>query len=179
MICDPVMFTLALPWLCAAGYKDDVDNPKELFKSALIDEAMRLFRPLELDTTHNTPLDDNNDNVDVHVCDDDDVFGMVNVGSHDQDIENVASAVLDTMMSGDLANKAFKEWILMKVDWLSWLLNEQKLDEIDESKVRAGNWIYVNKVIDVSKWWRKNNVHHHLTECIAAQHLDAPNSIGL
>jgi hypothetical protein len=43
MICDPVMLTLALPWLCAAGYKDNVDNAKELFKSALVDEATHSF----------------------------------------------------------------------------------------------------------------------------------------
>ncbi len=65
MICDLVMLTLALPWLCAAGYKDDVDNAKELFQSVFVDEAMRLFRPHEFDTTHNMSLDDNNDNVDV------------------------------------------------------------------------------------------------------------------
>jgi len=36
------------------------------------------------------------------------------------------------------------------VDSLAWLLNEQKLDEINKSKVRLGNWIYVNKVVNVS-----------------------------
>jgi len=79
MICNPVMLTLALPWLCAAGYKDNVDNAKELFKSALVDEATRSFRPPEPDAMCNVPLDD--DDIDVQVCDDDDVFGMVNVGS--------------------------------------------------------------------------------------------------
>jgi hypothetical protein len=39
----------------------------------------------------------------------------------------------------DLANDAFKEWILVKVDWSTWFLNEQKLDEINKNKVRAGN----------------------------------------
>jgi len=58
-------------------------------------------------------------------------------------------------------------------------LNEQKLDEIDKSKVRAGNWIYISKVIDVSKWLRMNNVHHHLAEHIVAQHLCAFDSNGL
>ncbi len=43
MVCNPVMLTLALLWLCVAGYKDDVDNAKELFKSILVNEAMRLF----------------------------------------------------------------------------------------------------------------------------------------
>jgi len=76
-------------------------------------------------------------------------------------------------------NEAFKEWILLKVDWLAWLLNEQKLDEINKSKVRSGNWIYVNKVVNVSQWWRKNSVRHHLVECIAARHFSAPNSNGL
>jgi hypothetical protein len=50
---------------------------------------------------------------------------------------------------GDLANEAFKEWISLKVDWLAWLLNERKLDKIDKSKVRAGNWIYVNEIVNV------------------------------
>jgi hypothetical protein len=76
------MLTLALPWLCVAGYKDDVDNAKELSKSTLIDEATHSFRPPKPDTTPNTPPDDNDNNVDVHVCDDDDVFSMVNVSSH-------------------------------------------------------------------------------------------------
>jgi hypothetical protein len=31
MVCDPVMLMLALPWLCATKYKDNVDNAKELF----------------------------------------------------------------------------------------------------------------------------------------------------
>jgi hypothetical protein len=78
-----------------------------------------------------------------------------------------------------LANEAFKEWILLKVDWLAWLLNEQKLDEIDKSKVCLGNWIYVSEVVDVSQWWHKNGVHHHLAERIAARHLGAPDSNGL
>jgi len=77
MVCDLVMLTLALPWLCAARYKDNVDNAKEFFKSALIDEATRSFRPPEPDA----PPD--NDDIDVQVCDDDDVFNMVNVGSPD------------------------------------------------------------------------------------------------
>jgi hypothetical protein len=47
-------------------------------------------------------------------------------------------------------------------------LNEKKLDEIDKNKVRAGNWIYINKVVDVSQWWHKNGVHHRLTKRIAA-----------
>jgi len=53
------------------------------------------------------------------------------------------------------------------------------LDEIDKSKVRSGNWIYVSEVVDVSKWWRKNSVHHRLAECITARHLGAPDSNGL
>jgi len=43
MVCDLVMLMLALPWLCAVGYKDDIDNAKELFKSAFVDEAMCSF----------------------------------------------------------------------------------------------------------------------------------------
>jgi hypothetical protein len=111
------MLTLALSWLCVAGYKDDVDNAKELFKSAIVDEATRLFKPLKPNATPNAPpgVPPNND-VDVQVCDDDDVFGMVNVGWLGQDIESGANVVLDTTMSGDLVNKAFKEWILLKVD---------------------------------------------------------------
>jgi hypothetical protein len=65
------------------------------------------------------------------------------------------------------------------VDWLAWLLNEQKLDEIDKSKVCSSNWIYVSEVVDVSQWWRKNGVHHHLAERIAARHLGAPDSNSL
>jgi len=148
MICDLVMLTLALPWLCVVGYKDNVDNAKELFKSALVDEATCSFRPPKLDAMRNVSLDD--DDVDVQVCDDDDVFSMVNVGSPSQDIESKANVVLNTTTPSDLVNKAFKEWILLKVDWLAWLLNKQKLDEIDKSKVRSSNWIYVNKVVDVS-----------------------------
>jgi hypothetical protein len=64
MVCDPVMLTLALPWLCAVGYKDDVDNAKELFKSILVDEATCSFRPPKLDATPNAPPDDD---VDVQV----------------------------------------------------------------------------------------------------------------
>ncbi len=64
MVCDPVMLMLALPWLCTVGYKDDINNPKELFKSALVDEAMRLFRPPEPDAMPNTSPDDYDD-VDV------------------------------------------------------------------------------------------------------------------
>ncbi|CAN5969792.1 unnamed protein product [Sphagnum jensenii] len=60
-----------------AGY--DVDNAKELFKSAFVDEATHLFRPPELDTTPNATLNNDDDNDDVEVCDDDDVFGMVKV----------------------------------------------------------------------------------------------------
>ncbi|CAN5967500.1 unnamed protein product [Sphagnum jensenii] len=79
MICNLVMLTQALPWLCAVGYKDNVDNAKELFKSALVDEATRSFQPPKLDMMRNVPFND--DDVDVQVCDDDNVFGMVNVGS--------------------------------------------------------------------------------------------------
>ncbi len=75
---------------------------------------------------------------------------MVNVGSLGQDIKSRANVILDTTTLGDLANEAFKEWISLKVDWSAWLLNEQKLDEIDKNKVRAGNWIYINEVVDVS-----------------------------
>jgi hypothetical protein len=31
----------------------------------------------------------------------------------------------------------------------------------------------------VSQWWRKNDVHHRLTERIATRHLGAPDSNGL
>jgi hypothetical protein len=40
---------------------------------------------------------------------------------------------------GDLVNEVFKEWILLKVDWSAWLLNDHKLDEINKSKVRTCN----------------------------------------
>ena len=113
-----------LPWLCAGWYKDDVDNAKELFKSALVDEATRLFQPPEPNATPNTPHDDDDDNVDVQVCDDDNVLGMVNISSPSQDIEGGDSAALDTTILVDLANKAFKEWISLKVDWSTCLLNE-------------------------------------------------------
>jgi hypothetical protein len=119
MVCDLVMLTLALPWLCVADYKDNVDNAKELFKSALIDKATRLFRPPELDATPNTPPDNDDNNVDVQVCDNEDVFNMVNVGSPSQDIEerNERCSQHDDMTTpSDLANEAFKEWILLKVD---------------------------------------------------------------
>jgi hypothetical protein len=53
------------------------------------------------------------------------------------------------------------------------------LDEIDKSKVRFGNWIYISEVVDVSQWWHKNGVHHRLVERIAVRHFDAPNSNGL
>jgi hypothetical protein len=82
----------------------------------------------------NVPLDD--DDVDVQVCDDDNVYGMVNIGSLSQDIESRESATLNTTTLSDLADEAFKEWILLKVDWLAWLL---KLDEISKSKVCLGN----------------------------------------
>ncbi|CAK9223701.1 unnamed protein product [Sphagnum troendelagicum] len=57
----------------------DVDNAKELFKSAFVDEATHLFRPPELDTTLNAMPNNDDDNADVEVCDNDDVFGMVKV----------------------------------------------------------------------------------------------------
>jgi hypothetical protein len=157
--------------------KDNVDNAKELFKSTLVDEATHSFRPPEPNVMRNVPLDD--DDIDVQVCNDDDVFGMVNVGSPSQDIESRVSAAFNTATPSDLANEAFKEWILLKVDWLAWLLNEQKLDEIDKSKVRLGNRIYVSEVVDVSQWSRKNDVHHRLVERIVAWHLSAPDSNGL
>ncbi|CAM6061012.1 unnamed protein product [Sphagnum tenellum] len=79
MVCDPVMLTLALPWLCVVRYKDNVDNVEELFKSALVDKATHSCRPPKPNTMCNMPSND--DNVDVQVYDDDDVFDMVNVGS--------------------------------------------------------------------------------------------------
>jgi hypothetical protein len=113
---------LALLWLCATGYKDNVDNAKELFKSVFVDEATCSFRPPKLNITPNARPADND--VDVHVCDDDDVFRMVNVDSFDQDIKSGANAVLDMATPGDVVNEGFKEWISLKVDWLTWLLNE-------------------------------------------------------
>jgi len=95
------------------------------------------------------PPDNDDNNFDVQVCDDDDVFGMVNVGLPGQDIKNGVSVIFNTIMPGDFANETFKEWILLKVDWSTWLLNEQKLDKIDKSKVYASNWIYFKEVIDV------------------------------
>ncbi len=64
MVCDPIMLTLALSWLCGAGYKDDIDNAKELLKSAFVDEAMCSFRPLKPDSMLNVPLD-HDEEVDV------------------------------------------------------------------------------------------------------------------
>ncbi|CAM6073381.1 unnamed protein product, partial [Sphagnum tenellum] len=46
-------------------YKDNVDNAKELFKFALVDEATRSFRPPEPDAMRNVPLDDD----DIHKLD--------------------------------------------------------------------------------------------------------------
>jgi hypothetical protein len=108
------MLTLALPWLCAAGYKDNVDNAKEFFMFVLVNEAVRSFRPPKLDAMHNVSPDNND--IAVQVCDDDDVFDMVNIGSPGQDIESRVSAALNTTTPGDLADKAFKEWISLKVD---------------------------------------------------------------
>jgi hypothetical protein len=61
MVCDLVMLMLALPWLCVVRYKDDVDNAKELFKSALINEATCLFLPPEPNAMPNALPDDNID----------------------------------------------------------------------------------------------------------------------
>jgi hypothetical protein len=138
MVYDLVMLTLTPLWLCASEYKDDVDNAKELFKSAFVDEATCSFQPPEPNATPNAPPDNDND-VDVQVCDNDNMFDMVNVSSVGQDIESGASAALDRVTLGDLANEAFKEWISLKVDWLAWLLNKQKLDEINKNKVCVGN----------------------------------------
>ncbi len=93
------MLMLALPWLCAIGYKDDVDNAKEFFKSVLVDEATCSFQPPELDMMRNVPFDDDN------------MFGMVNVRSLSQVIENKANVAFDTASPSDLVNKAFTEWI--------------------------------------------------------------------
>jgi hypothetical protein len=139
MICDSVMFTLAVLWLCVVGYKDNVDNAKELFKSALVNEPTRSFRPPKLDATPNTLLDNNNDNVGVQVCDNEKMFSMVNVNSPNQDIDNGASVAFNTVTPNDLTNEAFKEWILLKVDWLAWFLNKQKMDKINKNKVHMGN----------------------------------------
>lgn len=122
MVCDPVMLMLALLWLCATRYKDNVDSAKELFKSVFVDEATCSFRPPKLNTTPNARPADND--VDVRVCDDDNVFRMVNVDSLGQDIKSGASAALDMATPGDVVNEGFKEWISLKVDWLTWLLNE-------------------------------------------------------
>ncbi|CAM6062810.1 unnamed protein product [Sphagnum tenellum] len=137
MICDPIMLTLPLPWLCATRYKENVDNVKEFFKSALINEATRSFRPPKPDAMRNVSFND--DDVDVQVCDDDDVFGMVTIGSPSHETESRKNVVLNTATPSDLANETFKEWILLKVDWLAWRLNKQKLDEIDKNKVCSGN----------------------------------------
>jgi hypothetical protein len=52
------------------------------------------------------------------------MFGMVNVSSPNQDIDNGTSTTFDTATPGDLANEAFKEWTSLKVDWSTWLLNK-------------------------------------------------------
>ncbi len=114
MVCHPVMLTLALPWLCAAKYKDNIDNAKELFKYALNDKAMHSFQQPEPNTMPNVSLND--DDVDVQVCDNADMFGMVNISLPDQDIESKMSIILNTATPGDLANGAFKEWTSLKVD---------------------------------------------------------------
>ncbi len=115
MVCDSIMLMLALSWLCAAGYKDDVDNAKKLFKFALVDEATCSFLPLEPDTMFNvSPNDD--DDVDVQVCDNDNMFGMVNISSPDQDIKSGTNIAFDMATPSDLANEAFKGWISLKVD---------------------------------------------------------------
>lgn len=149
MVYNSVMLTLPMSWLCVTGYKDDVDNAKELFKFALVNKATLSFRPPEPDVTSNTLPNDNDNDIDVQICGDDDMFSMVNVDSASQDIKSGASVVLDITTPSDLTNEAFKEWILLKVDWLAWLLNEQKLDEINKNKVRVGNWIYVDKVVNM------------------------------
>jgi hypothetical protein len=61
-----------------------------------------------------SPNDD--DNVDVHVCDNDDMFGMVNICSPDQDIKTGANPTLDMATLSDLANEAFKGWNSLKVN---------------------------------------------------------------
>ncbi len=33
----------------------------------------------------------------------------------------------------------------------------------NRQEVRSANSIYVNEIVDVSQWWRKNGVHHRLT----------------
>jgi hypothetical protein len=109
------MLTLAMLWLCEVGNKDDVENAKELFKFVLVSEATCSFQPLEPNATPIVPPHANDD-VDVHVYDDDNVFDMVNVSLPSQDIESGVSSALDTVTLGDLANKALKEWISLKVD---------------------------------------------------------------
>ncbi|CAM6070986.1 unnamed protein product [Sphagnum tenellum] len=105
MVCDLVLLTLALSWLCVTEYKDNVDNGKELFKFVFIDEAMHLFRPPELNIMPNALPDDDND-IDVQVCDHEDMFGMVNVNFLGQDIKNAMNAALDMATPSDLANEA-------------------------------------------------------------------------
>ena len=88
------------------GTRMTLTMPKS-FKSALVDEATRLSQPPEPDATPNAPHHHHDD--DVQVCDDDDVFGMVGVGSPGQDIESGQSAALDTATPTDMANMIFKE----------------------------------------------------------------------
>jgi hypothetical protein len=55
------MLMLALLWLGVVGYKDDIDNAKELFKSTFVDESTHSFQPPEPDVMPTVSPDDDDD----------------------------------------------------------------------------------------------------------------------
>ncbi|OQR81103.1 hypothetical protein ACHHYP_16757 [Achlya hypogyna] len=87
----------------------------------------------------------------------------------------------DGLITDELTERAFCAWTSCRINWSSFLKDQQKLQltKKDEARVEALNWACVSRLVGVSLLWRVNGHAHRLVERVAAREFACPDSNGL
>jgi hypothetical protein len=169
MALDPVMLTTGLPLLLLLGQADLYERCMDLLKKAIEEEVARTHLP----SGYVEPEPEQNDN------------------GFDED-ENPIEMALRTLKETipprleksyyDIAEEAFKSWKELKVDWLSFMKDTQKivLTEEEKKSVSYNDCYFLVEKVDILKWWSLHEqMQHSLVKRIAARELAIPDANSL
>ncbi|KAI2500536.1 hypothetical protein MHU86_13960 [Fragilaria crotonensis] len=184
MIVDPVMLTTGLPILLTLGHGAIVDRALLIFKEKLMEEATYSNEGRELGAPVSVTGGDE--------CGEDEDDPFITSDNHDDEEDDWARVVRQAkaLSAGSLktktaittaaeeANKEYLAWTSMRVDWLGFLTNVQKVSKevLDLKKIKLDDCLYLSEHVDILLWWRENASLHRLTARVAAPPIAKPEA---
>lgn len=178
MVTDPVMLTTGIPILRVLKQDAVVDRALDLFKEALTKEVSRNYNNQSIAESTVPIVDDTLEQSD----DEEESTLMAEVLKKRAASASVPQTTLNTQATlADKVNSIYTAWVTMTCDWESFLIHVQKLksSEINPSKIKNGNCLYIAEKVDVLLWWKTNaSMHFHVSR-IAGASLAKPESNSL